>query len=44
MLSGMCVISYVGIRTDGSVGCRQYRDSGEAESLKSSVLKDVLKV
>ena len=34
MLSGICVVNYVGIRIDGSVGCRQYRDSGEAESLK----------
>ena len=34
MLSGICAVSYVGIRIDGSVGCCQHRDFGEVESLK----------
>ena len=38
MLSGICIVSYVGIHMDGSVGCRLSRDSGEAESLKGGMI------
>jgi hypothetical protein len=41
ILSRLCVVSYVGIRIDGSVGCRQSRDSGKAESLKDRIVADM---